>query len=73
MMGHSNYFSVVIGRSGNVQCTVLPGMDTGEQVIFEKEALRLDVTALLERAFNSGRACGREQLQDELRSQLGIR
>ena len=73
MNEHTKHFQVMIDSKGRPTVRVLPGIDTGEQVIFDKEELVEELTTLFKRAANVGWQLGRLEVRKTLREALGIK
>lgn len=72
-MADSKHFKVIIGTGGAASVRALPGIDTGEHVMFNKVELEQELTQLFEQAFASGASAGQSRLQEILQKHLGLR
>ena len=72
MNEHTKHFQVMVDETGRPTVRILPGIDTGKELIFNKAELALELHHLLGTAVHVGRQIGKADVRAALRNELGI-
>lgn len=73
MNAHSKHFHVMIDSKGRATVRIMPGIDTGPDLLFSKEELAAEMADLLQQSVSVGYQIGKDAIRNKFSAMMGIR